>query len=104
VSATVWVAVIGTVTTVGGSVIAWLTGREGRAAVAQKDEADAAESLSQTVAALGMQVRELYEQLAKTERRALSAEVRAAAAEHEAAMLRFEVGRLRIQVAHGQSD
>jgi hypothetical protein len=97
---TLWVALAGIVSTIG----TWFSTRRGRAAVAQKDEADAAESLSQTVATLGNQVQALYGLLAETTARAMAAEMRAAAAEHEASQLRVEVARLRVQVAHAHSD
>ncbi|HEY9417968.1 MAG TPA: hypothetical protein VIQ30_24680, partial [Pseudonocardia sp.] len=45
----------------------WWAGRRGRKASAVKDEADAAESLSATVATLGAQVADLYGRLAAAE-------------------------------------
>ena len=82
----------------------WVVGKRGRRASAVKDEADAAESLSATVAALGAQVQELYGRLSAAENRAAAAEARAAASDLRAATADAEVLRLREEVAQLRAE
>jgi hypothetical protein len=105
-NATAWVAVLGALTTIAGSIIGAVAGRSTREAAATRQEADAAEALSKTVADLGTRVQGLYGDLhsawmraAAAEARAGAAEARAAAAEAEVAYLRAEVARLSALVA-----
>lgn len=73
----------------------WLAGRRGRRAAANRDDADAVESLSSTVARLGQEILGLYVRLAAAEARAAASEARAIAYEGEVAKLRADLGRLR---------
>jgi chromosome segregation ATPase len=106
VTAQDWVSVALAGTTAAGSVVAFLLGRRGRRASASKDEADAAESLSGSVVALGQRLDEVtrslwdaYARLQLAEQRAAAAENRAAAAELRAATSDAELVRLRAEVA-----
>ena len=91
---------------VAGPALAYLLGRRGRHAAASRDQADAAESLSASVVALGKRLDEVtrslwdaYTRLQLAEQRAASAENRAAAAELRAATSDAELVRLRGEVA-----
>lgn len=101
-----WVSVGLAVSTAAGTAGAYLLGRRGRSASATRDEADAAESLSVSVVALGNRLDEVtrslwdaYGRLAMAEQRATTAEQRAAAAELRAATSDAELVRLRGEVA-----
>lgn len=87
------------VTNVAGPVVAWAVARRRNEAAAVKDEADAAESLSVTVARLGGELNGLYARLAASESRASAAESRLAAAEARAGIAEADVARLRGEVA-----
>lgn len=89
-----------------GPAVAFMLGRRGREASASRDSADAAESLSTSVVALGQRLdtvtRALWDaqnRLALAEQRAAAAENRAAAAELRAATSDAELVRLRAEVA-----
>lgn len=115
--ATIGVAVA---TVIGGPLGGYLVGRRGRRASVNKDEADAVESLTNSVVSLGQRLdfvskdlREAHTRLEHSEARAVAAEQRAAAAELRAAtsesevlQLRAEVGHLRLEVARykGMTD
>lgn len=87
------------VTNIVTPVITWVITRRRNEAAATKDEADAAESLSVTVARLGGELNGLYARLSASESRASSAESRLAAAEARTAVAEAEVARLRGEVA-----
>lgn len=86
-------------TTVVGPVITRLLTKRTTDAAATKDEADAAQSLSVTVAALSDQLNALYARLAAAESRASAAESRLAAAEARNAISEAELARVRGEVA-----
>ena len=101
-----WVNLGLATTAVAGPAVAFALGRRGRNASASKDEADATESLSASVVALGKRLDEVtrslwdaYGRLQLAEQRATAAENRAAAAELRAATSDAELVRLRAEVA-----
>lgn len=101
-----WVNVGLTAAAVAGPGVAFVLGRRGRDASASRDSADAAESLSTSVIALGHRLDEVsaslwdaYRRLQLAEQRAAAAENRAAAAELRAATSDAELVRLRAEVA-----
>jgi hypothetical protein len=101
-----WVNAGLTAAAIGGPAVAYLLGRRGRRARASKDEADATESLSASVVALGQRLDtvtlslwDAYTRLQLAEQRATAAENRAAAAELRAATSDAELVRLRAEVA-----
>lgn len=101
-----WLTMALATASVVGPGIAWALGRRGRSASASRDEADAAESLSGSVIALGKRLDEMnralwdaWNRLALAEQRATAAENRAAAAELRAATADAELVRLRAEVA-----
>jgi len=81
-----------------GGIAGFIGGRRQRAAAATRDEADAAESLSSTVARLGEEIRTVYSRLSAAEARGSAAETRAAACEARGAIHETEVARLRVEV------
>jgi cbb3-type cytochrome oxidase subunit 3 len=106
VSAQDWATVALSGTTLAGSAVAYALGRRGRRATTSQAEADAAESLSTSVVALGQRLDQVtaawYDaagRLLLAEQRAAAAEQRAAAAELRAATSDAELVRLRGEVA-----
>lgn len=105
-SAQDWATVALSGTTLAGSAVAYALGRRGRRATTSQAEADAAESLSTSVVALGQRLDQVtaawYDaagRLLLAEQRAAAAEQRAAAAELRAATSDAELVRLRGEVA-----
>jgi chromosome segregation ATPase len=106
-----WVSVALAAAAPAGTTLAYIAGRRGRRASASQAEAEAIESLTNSVSTQGRQIdqlttslREAHRLLRLADERAVGAETRAAAAELRAATSDAELVRLRGEVTQLRAE